>query len=388
MPTSAALAFCEAGSFSQVRAFAGDVLYTEGMPALHGYVVKEGEVELYLVRDEKRTVVETLRRGQVFGFEPHLGKPVRLQCAAARGYCELYVVDNGAATQALGAASDLLRGLVVSASKRLAAAHELIARRVSFQPELMAYAQMLQLIGMPELKPRPEGPGPELARPPLQAVVNHAQALFGHSDRHIRALLRKLVNLHLIRIEDERGSGKQVVYAPRDIVGQARKSAIDDAEADRQTHQYLSLDEFAALVDVDRGVLLKKLAGDEFAEDVFTFRREEILRVLDRKGRKFFATRKLKSPAEFADLDDLAFADTRAVFDAVARMDSFDIAKLLHGLAEGEARQRILGALSSRRRSDVESDLAGLQVVDPVEAQRLGSALVQQVRDAMMKQAA
>ena len=389
MPTSAALHFAEAGSFSQVRAFAGDVLYTEGMPALHLYVVKEGEVELYLMRDEKRTVVETLKRGQCFGFEPHLHKPVRLHCAAARGYCELYVIDNASAAKSLAGGSDLMRGMLLTASKRLAAAHELIARRVSFQPELLAYAQMLHLAGMAELRPKSESAaGTELARPPLQAIVNHARALFGHSDRHIRACLRKLVNLQLIRIDDERGTGKQVIYAPRDIVSQTRKAVEDDAEAGRQVHQYLSLDEFAALVDVSREVLLKKLAGGEFAEDVFTFRRDEILRVLDRKGRKFFAERRIKRPAEFADVDDLEFADTRSIFDAVSRMDSFDLAKLLHGMGEGQARQRILGALSARRRSEVESDLDGLQAVDPVEAQRLGATLLKQVQDTMLAQAA
>lgn len=389
MSTSSALAFAESGSFTQMRAFAGDVLYTEGMPALHLYVVKEGEVDLYMVRDEKRTVVETLRRGQCFGFEPQLEQPVRLHCAAARGYCELYVIDNATAAQALAEGSELLRGLLVTASQRLAAAHRLIARRVSFQPELLAYAQMLHLVGLPELRPRHEaGNGPELARPPLQAVVNHARALFGHSDRHIRALLGKLVNLHLVRVEDERGSGKQLVYAPRDIVAQVRKAAEADAEAGRQAHQYLSLDEFAELVEVDRGVLLKKLAASEFAEDVFTFRREEILRVLDRHGKRYFVERKIKRPSEFADVDDLEFADARVVFEVVSRMDSFDIAKLLHGMAEGAARQRILAALSARRRSEVEGDLQGLQAVDPIEAQRLGSTLVKQVQQAMLQQAA
>lgn len=401
MSTSSALLFAEAGSFSQVRAFAGDVLYTEGMPALHLYVVKEGEVDLYLVRDEKRTVVETLRRGQCFGFEPQLAQPARLHCAAARSYCELYVVDNASAAKSLAGASDLLQGMLVTAAERLAAAHELIARRVSFQPELLAYAQMLQLAGLAELGQQKEAPGgarrrpaandaqaPELARPTLQGVVNHARLLFGHSDRHIRACLGKLVNLHLVRIEDERGNGKQLVYAPRDIVGQVRKAVSGDPEAARQAHQYLSLDEFAALVDVDRGVLLRKLASAELAEDVFTFRREEILRVLDTKGRKFFAERKIKKPAEFTELDDIQFADARSIFDAVARLDSFDIAKLLHSLEEGDARRKILGALSARRRGDVESDLNGLTEVDPVEVQRLGSALIGEIKDAMLRKAA
>ena len=398
MSHSPALAYAEAGGFSQMRDFAGAVLYTEGMPARQLYVVKEGEVDLFLLRDEKRTVVETLRRGQCFGFEPHLAQPVRLHGAAARTFCELYVVDNASAMQALAPASDLLWGLLLTASERLAAAHELVARRVSFQPELLAYAQLLQLAGLAELAQAPDAAAglrrrpaaneaPVLARPAVQTVVNQAKLLFGHSDRHIRACLGKLASLHLVRVDDG-PQGKQLVYAPRDIVALVRKAAEGDAEAPRQAHQYLGLDDFAALVEVDRGTLLRKLAGGEFAEDLFTFRRDEILRLLDAKGRRFFAERKLKGPAEFETLDDLEFADARAVFDAVSRLDDFELAQLLHGVPEGAARTKVLGSLSARRRSAVEAELAGLQAVDPVAAQRLGEALVRQVREAMLRKAA
>lgn len=400
MPSLSALPFAAQGAFSQVRAFAGDVLYTEGMPALHLYVVKEGEVDLYLVREEKRTVVETLRRGQCFGIEPHLGQQVRVHNAAARSYCELHVVDLTTVNLAIGASHELAQGMLGTLSERLAAAHELIAQRVNFQPELLAYAQLLQLVGQADLGKRaadvPErGPGrrsapagPQLARPPLQEVLNHARALFGHSDRHVRACLGKLLSLHLIRIEDERGSGKEVLFSPKEIVAQVRRIVEDAPEADRQTHQYLSLDDFAALVEVDRSVLLKKLAAGEFAEDVFTFRRDEILRLLDTKGRRYFAERRVKPPREFADIGDIEFADARSIFEAVSKMDSFEVAKVLHTLGDGDARQKVLAALSTRRREDVQSELEGLGTVDPVEAQRLGQALIAQVKQLMLQQQA
>lgn len=402
MTRLSALPFAAQGQFSQLRAFAGDVLYTEGMPALHLYVVKEGEVDLYLVREEKRTVVETIRRGQCFGVEPHGGQPLRVHNAAARSYCELHVIDLTTVNLAIGASHELVQGLLGTLSERLSAAHELIARRVNFQPELLAYAQLLQLVGQADLGRRAaEAPdsargrgrrgaeaAPSVARPPLQEVLNQARALFGHADRHIRACLGKLLSLHVIRIEDERGSGKEVLFSPKDIVPQVRKIVEDAPEADRQSHQYLSLDEFAALVDVDRGTLLKKLAGGEFAEDVFTFRRDEVLRVLDTKGRRYFAERRIKPPREFADIGDIEFADARSIFEAVSRMDSFEVAKVLHALGEGTARQKVLAALSTRRRADVEGELEGLGAVDPVDAQRLGQALIAQVKQLMLQQQA
>ena len=146
MPTESALQFTEEGQFSQVRAFAGEILYTEGMPAAHMYVIKDGEVDLYLVRDEKRIVVETLKRGDCFGFEPHLTQAIRVQSAAARTYCELFLIDRESVIDAIDGCSDLAIGLLGTLSDRLAVAQRLITTRVNYQSDLLIYAQLLHLL--------------------------------------------------------------------------------------------------------------------------------------------------------------------------------------------------------------------------------------------------
>lgn len=399
MPKMSALQFAEQGHFSQVRAFAGDVLYTEGMPSPHLYVVKDGEVDLFVVRDEKRTVIETLRAGQCFGVDPHdLNRP-RAHGAVARSYCELYVIDNATMGKSIEDCPDLVHSVLDTLSERLAVAHELIATRVNYQPELLIYAQLLHLAGLADLGRQAQAAQSAAtasrgdaaaapARPALNDVMNHARLMFGHSDRHIRTCLGKFIRLHLVRMEDDRGGSRRLVFSARDIVAQVRKVLNDDADKDKQTYQYLTLDEFAGLVEVDRAVLLKKLAGGEFADEVFTFRRAEIVRLLDEKGRRYFAERKLKPPADFSDLSDIEFADRRSIFDAVARMDSYDLAKVLHGLEAGQARDKLLGALSERRRQDVEQELQDVGDIDPVEARQIGSQLVNHVKAAMLQQAA
>ncbi|MGS0757957.1 hypothetical protein ACVBEH_26735, partial [Roseateles sp. GG27B] len=88
-------------------------------------------------------------------------------------------------------------------------------------------------------------------------------------------MIGKLVMLHLVRIADEKGNGKRVIFAPKDIVAQARKVANTNKDLDKLDYEYVNVAEFASLVDVDRSLLLKKLAGSEFAEDIFTFRKSE-----------------------------------------------------------------------------------------------------------------
>lgn len=391
MQTESLLHFAETGQFSQIRAFAGDVLYTEGMPGTHMYVVKEGEVDIYMVREEKRVVVETLGRGQCFGMTPHLPKGRRLNNAAARTYCELYLIDNLSLETQLSATPELPSSVLHTLSDRLSAAHELIATRVNYQPDILIYAQLLYLLGIADIgkqtASKAEASGKQaMASPLLQDVVLNARIMFAHSDKHIRTCLAKLLNLHLIRIDDEKGTGKRVMFSPQEIVRQARKVTDSTAnDADKLSYEYISVDEFSAMVDVDRSTLLRKLASSDFSDDVFTFRKAEIMRLLDEKGRRFFAERKIKTPDEFNDILDIEFADQKTVFAVISKHDTLDLAKVLSTITEDAVKQKILSALSRSKREEVENDLSDMKPADPVEVQQIGNAIIKAVKELMTK---
>lgn len=376
--------------FTQLRAYAGDVLYTEGMQCTHMYVIKEGEVDLYMLREEKRVVVETLGPGQTFGLSPQLINGRRLNNAAARTYCELYLVPNETLEKEFGALSRLTHGMLRSYTDRLATAHELIATRVNYQPDILVYAQLLQLVGMAEVgrqksDVRAGASAAVIASPLLSDIFGYARAMLGHSDVHIRNSIGKLMMLHLIRVSDETGHGKRALFAPRDIVSQARKITSANPDEGKLDYEYISVDEFAAMVDVDRSLLLRKLAGGEFAQDLFTFRKSEILRLLNDKGKKFFADRKLKSPEEFSDINDLQFADQKSVFDAVSRCDAYDLAKVLATVEEEAAKEKILASLSRSKSEDVEREMQSLGKVDPIEVQHIARGIVAAVKERMIQ---
>lgn len=375
--------------FTQQRFYSGDVLYTEGMPAHHLYVIKEGAIDIYMVREEKRVVVETLGPGQCFGVPAQLVNGRRSNNAAARSYCELYLVGYDTLEEELGDTPKFTRGLLRSLVERLEVAHELIATRVNYQPDILVYAQLLQLLGMAEVgRPKNEvrgGSGPAvLASPLLTDVFTQARGLLGHSDLHIRNSIGKLMRLHLIRIDDENGNGKRVIFSPKDIVHQARRITEDQTDTEKVSYEYVSVDEFAAMVDVDRSLLLKKLAGSEFSEDIFTFRKSEVVRLLNDKGKKFFADRKVKTPDQFTDVDDLVFADQKSLFDAVGRCDLYDLAKLLSSLDDEALRQKLLACLARSKREEVQQDMASMGAVDPMEVLQTGRALVAAVREKML----
>lgn len=390
-----AVRYADDRSATQLRAFAGDLIYTEGMPADHLYVVKEGEVDLFVQREGRRVVVETLRRGDSFGLAPHLPRSRRTTHAAARTYCELLLVDGGRVAQEVAAASELAQSMLGNLSQRLAAAHELIARRVNWQPDLQMYAQLLQLLGQAELaraapagarrREPPAGAGAGAARVLLQDVFTNARLMFGHSDQHIRGVVGKFVALHLAQIEDDDGQGKRLKFMPRELPAMARKAVDAGDEGERLSYETIGIDEFAALVDVERGVLLRKLADGDFTDELFAFRRAELLKLLDAKGRGFFADRRLKTPEEFEDIRDLEFADAKTLFSVVSGVDTLELAKVLATLEDGPARQKILGSLSRSRREELDSDLDGLPPPDPVEVRQTAARIVKDVKAALLR---
>ena len=380
----------EDAHFTQQRFYAGDVIYTEGMACSNMYVIKEGEVDFYLIREEKRVVVRTLGKGQCFGMTPRLLNGIRTTSASARTYCELYLIENEKLDEELQTLPRLMRGILRTLAEQSAVANELIATRVNYQPDLLVYAQLLYILGIADIgKQKADAVSNQshaaLASPKLSDVFTSARALLGHSDVHIRDILGKLVMLHLVRIADENGNGKRVIFAPKDIVAQARKISSTHKDHGKLDYEYVNVDEFSALVDVDRSILLKKLAGSEFAEDIFTFRKSEIIRLLSDKGRKFFVDRKIKSPEDFTEISDIEFADQKSIFEVISRCDIYDLAKLLGSQPDEIVKSKILACLSRSKQEELENDISSLKQVDPIDVQQIGKTIIFSIKEKMTK---
>ncbi len=376
--------------FTQQRFYAGDVIYTEGMCSSHMYVIKEGEVDFYVIREEKRVVIRTLGKGQCFGMDSRLLNRGRATNASARTYCELYLIENDKLDEELHRLPKLMRGVLCTLAKQSAVDNELIATRINYQPDILIYAQLLYLLGIADIgKQKADADANHshsaLAKPMLSDVFVSARVLFGHADVHIRESIGKLAMLHLVRIADENGEGKRVIFAPKDILRQARMVSRTHKDHGNLDYEYISVDEFSALVDVDRSTLLKKLGSSEFAQDIFTFRKSEIMRLLNDKGRKFFADRKIKSPQDFTDISDIEFADQKSIFDVISHCDIYDLAKLISTIQEDNVKDKIMACLSRSKREELESEISTLNQVDPTEVQQIGKSIILSIKERMIK---
>lgn len=388
-----AIAFLESDrNCSQLRAYAGDNLYTEGMTGDHMYVIKDGEVELFLVREEKRVVVATLGKGECFGMMPQLLHSRRTVNAVAKTYCEFFVIDSYQLQSQLDKVPPLVAKILNSMAQRITVADKVIATRVNYQPEYLVYAQLLHLIGLVDVGGRKSvaqagtnAANQIVASPPLSQVVAFARNMLGHSDPHIRHVLSNLMSLHLITIEAEKGDTKYVTFNPVDIVTRVRKMAGNHRDHGKLDFEYIGVEEFATLVEADRSVLLNKLARGEFADDLFTFRKSEVMNLLNTKGRKYFVEKKIKKPEEFTEITDIEFADQRSIFDVLSHYDVYDLAKVYKVVTDEGARNKILSGLPKSKREEVVEESESFNNLDPIEAAQLGQHIIDKIKERMTK---
>lgn len=379
----------------------GEVILSEGyfgMPAM--YVIKDGQVELSVTRDDAKVVLGTLGKGQFFGESVLLGNNPRHCTAKALTFCELQVIE-GASLQAMleGAPpllKHMLRALIASAVKKdeHLATHE----NMQSQPDIVTYAHILVLMAAPEAGAQHLRRDREMESSlPTAEVLRRCRDITGHSRRHVVATLKHMAMLNLVTLDPGRAAGggggpaldaaslaalggaQTLRFQHGDIAPRAREMArhnLDDKL--HSENDLIDLTDLAALTGVDRQMLLRKLTQDEVAEELFNFRRSAVLRFIAERGRDYFAKR--QGSGQLQTVEDLGAVDKRILFEALNGLDEVDLAKLLQHTSDAGVRQRLLGCLSKARREEIEGLLDSGTDADPDELQLIESTLMEAVR--------
>ena len=95
-----------------------------------------GEVDFYLIREEKKFIVTTVGKGQCFGLIPTL---------PPRDLFRALVVENDKLEAQLKEMPQLMTCILRTLAQQANVVNELIGARVNHQPDLPVHAQLLQL---------------------------------------------------------------------------------------------------------------------------------------------------------------------------------------------------------------------------------------------------
>lgn len=293
----------------------GETIFSEGaMGTPLMYVIKEGSVEISITRGERKVVLSTLGRGQFFGEMALLSTEPRSAAAKALTYCELQVIEAEALERLIDRSSPIVRYMLRTLIGMVKKKDELVARHAMGFSIIVAYAQLLELAAAPEAasgKLRREREA-EVALP-LDEVADTCMRILRHSRQEVMATLKHMFKLGLVTIESGRPGYRKVRlndkvvtmddgkpayqmlrFNHEEIVRKAQnlpESANQElAGYVRAELELVDLAEIEELTGIDRGAILRKLAQDEAAGDIFVFRKSAVLRHLEEKGAGYFSS--------------------------------------------------------------------------------------------------
>lgn len=295
-------------------AMPGEVIFAEGAtgnPVM--YVIKEGSVEISIERGERRIVLSTLGRGQFFGEMALLSTEPRSATARAVSYCEFQVIEADALERLIDKASPIVRYMLRTLIAMIKKKDELVARHAMGFSLIQSYAQLLELMGRPELDSgRLRRERESEVTLPIDEVSDTCMRVLRHSRQEVAATLRHMAKLNLVTIESGRPGYRKVRLNDKvvtmddgkpgyrnlrfnvdEIVKRAQmlpESASQELAGYIQSEiELIDLSEVEALAGIDRSQILAALAKQGIAEDLFVFRKSALLRYIEEKGSAAFS---------------------------------------------------------------------------------------------------
>lgn len=382
----------------------GEVIYSEGFagePVI--YVITEGRVEISTHCDEKKVVLATVGKGEFFGEAALLPSEPRAQTAKALSFCQLTVVPSSMVDEELERASPLLKHLLRTTIRRGKKKDDLLATytHADFLPGVVSYAHVLALMASGEGTEASDGWGrrsqPDEVAVTLPSVIAKCRAIAGHSRPHVMTMLRRMEKLNLVAMElgrtehlanngrhstNDGATARQVVrFDPARIIERAQQVADHDLDvAINSELELIELSDLEALIGVERRVLMNKLSHSEIAEDLFAFRKTNVLSYVEQKGISYFTKRSARPGGEVASLEDLEYVDQRTLFEAVSATDTYDLAKMLAAMTDEAVAERLQSVMTEARKKEVSWVMRREIKLDPLEVSDIEQRFIESVR--------
>jgi CRP-like cAMP-binding protein len=363
----------------------GEIIFSEGYVGTSAlYVIADGKVEITTQCDEKRVVLATLGKGEIFGESALLPSEPRGSTAKALTFCRLTVIETSAVEEELERVSPLLRHLVRTMIRRTKRKDDLLATyaHADFLPGVLSYAHVLALMaGAENRENRPRRSQTAEVSVPLAEVIKKCRAIAGHSRLHVMAMLKRMENPNLVSFDagrpefmgkgsasEEGAAGRHMVtFDPVRITERAQQVADHDLDlAITGELELIELSDLEALIGVERQMILKKLSHSEIAEDIFAFRKSKVLHYIEENGTAYFSKRKIRAASDLESLSDLEYIDQRTLFDAVSAFDTYDLAELLTAMADHSIADRLLSVMTQARQNEISWIMRRDVKIDPL----------------------
>ena len=371
--------------------FKGQTIYKEGQKGTVAYMIKKGTVNIYRTVDGRKTVIDRLGKGEIFGEMGPLSGQERSSSAEAAEYCDLLLLTEHVIQTMLGRCPKTIQHITQILIKRIrkSANATLKAHKNSF----LSICRILEMAYKCHTSMRPAeakkipGHNHGLAASEFSKQVKNILLV---SQLEIDNALDQLAALKIIEIT-KHGSGKafsERYIAIKDMdsffqVAVNLHKELSKTSALEPELEYIDIHALAEEVEADPTILYKKIGNMEIPETLFFFHRNSVLNWAQGQEENFFkrVKRKKKAIKDLEDVNDIVFVDNGTCNEVFAKLGYYKLGVLL-SMADDDARQKILGNLAKKIASIVEGEAEARGPVDLVEAEDVSDELIEMIKAA------
>lgn len=353
----------------------GEIIFQEGQPSEHFYILQKGEVEVSIKRHEKRFVINTLGPGEFFGEMGLLSNEPRSASCKALTFVEVIRVNNEDFKKLLKNSHPLngkIINLLLTRVKRLT---DLSINNAASTNAFYAVANLLDL----NFKAANNTWILE------ELFVKQITSIIGILPHQAKDIIRQFSDFGLIRQERKlknkgslsafQGDGETRLFMTSNNLLEAAKSI--QSRSDKGTTDSISSDlelmeikEALELYDIDQRKFYSKMCVADFPDHLFFINKPVLFDLIQNKGKQFFETRNIKNISDITDLDDLVFIDKKTIQQALQEIEPYVVAKLVKS-ASADAAEILMGCFSARMKGIIENTIDKVVIDDDLEAQEI-----------------
>lgn len=361
----------------------GKVIFHEGQESKIAYMVKSGTVDIFRIVDRKKTVMGTLRRGDIFGEMSLLANQKRTASAEASSFCELVVLTEEMMNKLLKASPETVRTMLQLLAKRVAET-DMKAAGSEQNDSFLALATILDL-AYREFMYSPRNKQREIENYKMGlSVVSYTdtvKSLAAFSNLEIESFLETVFKLRVIDMKTVKKGDKcafveryiniknyqQFMPNFRNLYKQMRElgSSVD------QRMTFMSFTDLAQRTGSTPELIYKKVIKEEMPENLLFFNREKAIEWGKGKGPNFFKKFRIprKSLDDLESVDDFIFIDNPTLKKVLKGFNYYQIS-VLYSAMDQQGRDKLKKNIGKKvaqillRETPVDRDVHDSEVIE------------------------
>lgn len=353
----------------------GEIIFQEGQPSEHFYILQKGEVEVSIKRNEKRFIINTLGPGDFFGEMGLLSNEPRSASCKAITFVEVVRVGNEDFKNLLKNSHPLNGKIINLLLRRLKRLTDISINNTASVNSFYAVAALLDL----NFKATTNDYILE------ELFVKQITLMMGLLPHQAKGIIQQLVDYGLIRQERKlhpkkpgssfQNEGESRLFIISNNLLETAKNIQIRSDLIASDLELMEIKEALDLYDIDQKKFYSKMSVADFPDHLFFINKPVLFDLIRDQGKQFFEKASVKNIDDITCLDDLIFVDKRSIQLALQEIEVYDSAKLVK-FASVDIAEILIGCFSTRMKGIIENTIDKITIDDDLEIRELEKTFI------------